>query len=196
MIRRLARTTLARLFARGALAFAAEPGPHSEAIVGQGGFAALCGLLALCDGERVAGLLRSHGAVVGSRPMIHSGLRIVNAAGDFANLRIGTGCHVGHDVLVDLAGGVELGDRVTVSMRSILLTHFNAGESESAQARALRGAGSIRVRNDAYIGAAAIVLPDVTIGEGAIIGAGAVVTRDVVPGAVVAGVPARLVHGT
>jgi len=42
-----------------------------------------------------------------------------------------------------------------------------------------------------YIGADAIVLPGVTIGDDAVVGAGSVVTHDVPPGAVVAGNPAR-----
>jgi len=49
-----------------------------------------------------------------------------------------------------------------------------------------------RVRRGASIGSGAVILCGVTIGEGALVGAGAVVTRDVPPGAVVAGVPARV----
>jgi acetyltransferase-like isoleucine patch superfamily enzyme len=51
-----------------------------------------------------------------------------------------------------------------------------------------------RVRRGASIGSGAVILCGVTIGEGALVGAGAVVTKDVPPGAVVAGVPARLVR--
>jgi UDP-2-acetamido-3-amino-2,3-dideoxy-glucuronate N-acetyltransferase len=43
----------------------------------------------------------------------------------------------------------------------------------------------------ASIGSGAVILGGVTIGDGALVGAGAVVTRDVEPGAVVVGVPAR-----
>jgi acetyltransferase-like isoleucine patch superfamily enzyme len=49
-----------------------------------------------------------------------------------------------------------------------------------------------RVRRGASIGSGAVIMCGVTIGEGALVGAGAVVTKDVKPGSVVAGVPARL----
>lgn len=50
------------------------------------------------------------------------------------------------------------------------------------------------VRRRASIGSGAVILPGVTIGEGALVGAGSVVTRDVPPGATVIGNPARLVQ--
>jgi acetyltransferase-like isoleucine patch superfamily enzyme len=51
-----------------------------------------------------------------------------------------------------------------------------------------------RVRKGASVGSGAVILPGVTIGEGALVGAGAVVTRDVAPGTVVAGCPARFLR--
>lgn len=50
------------------------------------------------------------------------------------------------------------------------------------------------VRRRASIGSGAVILPGVTIGEGAIVGAGSVVTKDVAPRVVVAGNPARLIR--
>jgi acetyltransferase-like isoleucine patch superfamily enzyme len=49
----------------------------------------------------------------------------------------------------------------------------------------------VRVRRGADIGVNAVLLPGVTVGEGAIVGAGAVVTEDVAEYTIVAGVPAR-----
>jgi acetyltransferase-like isoleucine patch superfamily enzyme len=52
----------------------------------------------------------------------------------------------------------------------------------------------VRVEAWADIGTGAVLLPGVTIGKGSIVGAGAVVTRDVLPFAIVAGVPARFLR--
>lgn len=48
-----------------------------------------------------------------------------------------------------------------------------------------------RIGHDTWIGAGAMVKPDVRIGDGAVVAAGAVVTRDVAPYTIVAGTPAR-----
>ena len=49
----------------------------------------------------------------------------------------------------------------------------------------------VRVATNAKVGAGSTILPGVTIGAGALVGAGAVVTRDVDPGTVVVGSPAK-----
>ena len=50
----------------------------------------------------------------------------------------------------------------------------------------------IRIGNDVWIGAHAVILSGVTIGDGAVVAAGAVVHQDVMPYAIVGGVPARV----
>ncbi len=51
-----------------------------------------------------------------------------------------------------------------------------------------------QIGNDVWIGCNSVVLPGVTVFDGAVIGAGAVVTKDVPPYAIVAGVPARIIR--
>lgn len=58
------------------------------------------------------------------------------------------------------------------------------------RAEGLERALPVSIGADVWIGGRAVILPRVTVGDGALIAAGAVVTRDVAPGTTVAGVPA------
>ena len=53
--------------------------------------------------------------------------------------------------------------------------------------------GPVVICDDVWVGYGAIILSGVTIGQGAIIGAGAVVTKDVAPGTIVGGNPAKFI---
>ena len=56
------------------------------------------------------------------------------------------------------------------------------------------GKGGISVGNDVWIGRRALILPGVTIGNGAVIGAHATVAKNVPPYAIVGGTPAKLIR--
>ena len=64
----------------------------------------------------------------------------------------------------------------------------------AALKRSYRPAGDTRIGNDVWIGMEAMIIPGVTIGDGAIIAARALVNQDVPPYAMVAGTPARVVR--
>lgn len=162
---------------------------HTWALESSQGFGGVVSLLKQLDGEDALLVLRSNKAKVGGGTRFSSGVVVHNADGNFANLSIGERCHVGRDVFIDLARPLTIGDRVTISMRAILLTHTDPGDSRCGVAPS---GGPIHIGDDAYIGAAAILLPGIKIGAGAIVAAGAVVTRDVAPAVTVSGVPARL----
>lgn len=55
------------------------------------------------------------------------------------------------------------------------------------------GLKKVTIGNDVWIGIKATIMPDITIGDGAVIGSNAVVTKDVPPYAVVVGVPAKII---
>ncbi len=96
--------------------------------------------------------------------------------------RIGRMCKIGAFTFIPPC--VTIGDGVFVGPR---VTFMNDRYPPSPRGEWLR----TFVRDGVVIGAAASILPGVTIGEGAIIGAGAVVTKDVPEGETWAGVPAR-----
>lgn len=110
--------------------------------------------------------------------------------------KIGEKVYVGLDLIVtgfisDNSCKLIIEDRVAIGPRVTLLLASDANWSKLMEKREVIS-GTIILKKDCWIGAGAIILPNVTIGEGAIVGAGAVVTKDVAAGTVVAGVPAKV----
>lgn len=86
---------------------------------------------------------------------------------------------------------VTIGDQTQIGPGVQIMT---ADHPRDAQTRAtgLEFGRPIHIGSNVWIGAAAIILPGVTVGDGALIGAGSVVTHDVPPQATVVGNPARV----
>ena len=87
------------------------------------------------------------------------------------------------------ADKIKIGTKVAISREAFICT----ASHDIAKANRPLVTKPITIEDGVWIGARAIVLPGVTIGEGAVVAAGAVVTKDVPPWAVVAGNPARVV---
>ncbi len=80
---------------------------------------------------------------------------------------------------------VRIEDKVTISFGVTFIAH--------GQKRNMKNEEKVIIlRSGCYIGATAVILPGVEVGERAIVGASAVVTKSVPPGAIVAGSPARI----
>ncbi|MHC0053952.1 sugar O-acetyltransferase [Actibacterium sp. D379-3] len=106
------------------------------------------------------------------------------------NIRLGTGVFVNYGcVMLDVCA-VTIGERSQIGPMVQILTADHPRDV-AARAQGLESGKPVSIGADVWIGGGAIVLPGVRVGDGAIIGAGAVVTRDVAPGATVAGNPAR-----
>lgn len=104
-------------------------------------------------------------------------------------LVIGDDATIGPDARIDYTGGVTFGNEALVSEGVRIYTH----DHDTATFIEVR-ASPLAIGHHVWLGARAIILPAVTsIGDGAVVGAGAVVTKNVEPGAVVAGNPARVV---
>jgi len=140
---------------------------------------------------RVA-LLRLFGAHVGDGSIVHSVTFSNLYRSGFRGLNIGTTCFIGEECLLDLADGIQIGDQVTLAARVMLMTHLNVGyRDHPLQQRYPARSAPIRVGSGSFIGAGAMVLPGVTLGERCFVAAGALVSRDVAADGLVGGVPAR-----
>src|SRR5699024_4423592 len=98
-------------------------------------------------------------------------------------------CTIGDSCFLDGRSGLTLGDSVNVGSHVRIYTREHDVESSSF---AETGA-PVRIGNHAWVASHDIVLPGVSIGEGAVVAAGAVVTKDVDAFTIVAGVPAKIV---
>lgn len=162
-----------------------------ELVVSSQGFDGVASLLKSLSGEDAVRLLRWGGATVGTGTRVAAGLVLWNHAGKFSHLSVGECCHIGAQTFFDLARPIEIGNRVTISMRVTILTHTDVGDSRCGIPPS---AAAVRIESDAYVGAGATILQGVTIGHGAAVAAGALVNRNVAAHTVVAGVPAKVIR--
>lgn len=149
---------------------------------------------------------------IGDNALIRSGTII------YSNVKIGSGFKTGHNALI--RENCEIGDNVLLGTNSVIDGSCKLGSNISIQTAVYITTYTtiednvfigprVVTTNDKYmhygdkligptikkgarIGANAILLPGVIIGEGAVVGSGAVVTKDVPPGVTVVGNPARV----
>ena len=129
--------------------------------------------------------LRILGMKVGKSCYMYEGIHVRNPQG----IVLGNNNHIGPHVLLDGRRGLFLGDSVVVGYGAIIWTlnhdyndiHF-----------CLKG-DPVHIGNHAWICSHSIILPGITIGEGAVVASNAVVTKDVQPYTIVGGVPAKVI---
>ena len=111
----------------------------------------------------------------------------------FIGVKVGSNCRI---YIRDFGSEpflVEIGDKVTVAAGVRFLTHDGASWLVEDEGIRYQLYGKILVGNNIFIGANAILMPGISIGDDCVIGAGSVVTRSVPQGSVVAGNPARII---
>lgn len=138
--------------------------------------------------EREA-LLRGLLGSVGRRFTIHPPFRCDMGC----NIHIGENFMANFNLTVLDDAEVRIGDNVLIGPNCTLITVTHALDADERNRGLMQGL-PVTIGNDVWLAAGVTVLPGVTIGDGAVVGAGSVVTRDVEPGTVVAGVPARFIR--
>ena len=111
-----------------------------------------------------------------------------------SGLRIGRNVFVGGGTVLDpdFCFLIAIGDDTVISLGVMVLAHDASTRRHLGYSRV----APVTIGRRAFIGARAVILPGVTIGDDAIVGAGSVVSGDVEAGTVVAGNPARVITTT
>lgn len=134
--------------------------------------------------------LRLTGAKIGRRVVFYPGVWICTGR----QLLVGDDVDFALEVLVTTDGGVSIGDRTLIGYRTQIISGNHLVPAKRGR---IFGGGHIhkpvRIASDVWIGANCVILPGVTIGEGAVIAAGSVVTKNVPAFAFAAGIPARVI---
>jgi len=126
---------------------------------------------------------------LGDYSVIESFACINNAVGD---VMIGDHTRIGlHNTII---GPVKIGCHVNLA-QGITVTALNHNFDDTEKRIDEQGVStnSVTIEDDVWVGANAVILPGVTIGNHCVVAAGAVVTKDVPPHSLVAGVPAKVI---
>jgi len=108
------------------------------------------------------------------------------------NITVGRAVFIGHECAFTGHAAINIADQVMIAHKVNLVT---AGHPvEPGKRRSYITADPITIETNVWIGAAATILPGVTIGVDSVVAAGAVVTHDVAPATLVAGVPAKVIR--
>lgn len=136
--------------------------------------------------EEALNLIRLLGTEIDKTAMIR--LPFYTDFGKF--IRIGKHVFINQACIFMDRGGITIEENTKIGPRVNLITE-NHGLKPSE--RHILTSRPIFIGRNVWIGAAATVLPGVTIGENSVVAAGAIVSRDVPPNTIVAGVPAKII---
>ncbi|MGQ7424814.1 DapH/DapD/GlmU-related protein [Streptococcus suis] len=106
------------------------------------------------------------------------------------HIHFGKDIYINKDVFMVDLGGIFIEDKVLIGPRANLISVNHPLKAEDRHKLELK---SVRIQENAWIGADATILPGVTIGKNAVVAAGAIVTKDVPDNTLVAGAPAKII---
>lgn len=159
------------------------------------------------DTERRIALCAAYNALGPAGAEARHGIlaRLLGAVGDGVRIRAPFQCDYGYHITIGARtfvnfgavfldpAPISIGSDVQIGPNVQLLTPLHELAAERRRA-GWEKALPVVVGDNVWLGAGAIVCPGVTIGENTVVGAGSVVTRDLPPGVLAVGNPARVVR--
>lgn len=125
-----------------------------------------------------------------SKTLPYSGIKV--RLHRLRGVKIGKNVHIGPMVTIDdvYPNFVIIEDGVSIAGQNFILTHNKPLKYHKHLSEAFLA--PVIIKKNAWIAIGVIILPGVTVGEGAIVASGSVVTKDVPPNTLVGGVPAKV----
>jgi maltose O-acetyltransferase len=109
-------------------------------------------------------------------------------------LQLGSNVNIQKGVFIDPSHcwHICIGNNVTLAPRCIILAHDASTKKHLGYTKI----GKVRIGDNTFVGAGAIILPNVSIGNNCIIGAGSVISKNIPSNSVAVGNPAQVVFST
>ncbi|MBQ6621248.1 MAG: sugar O-acetyltransferase [Mogibacterium sp.] len=117
----------------------------------------------------------------------------VHANWGLRNVHVGKKVFINYGVMFVDDAEIFIGDYCQIGPGCKIVTAEHPIEPEPRR-QGLQYNKPVRLGENVWLGAGAIILPGVTIGKNSVVGAGSVVTRDVEPNVIVVGVPAKVLR--
>ena len=138
--------------------------------------------------------LREGRLEIGAEALLEPGVWLT-APGD-ARIRIGSGTFLNRNVMVAAVSLVEIGDHCMLANGCFVTDGNHRFDDPDAPVpwQGFDSKGPTRIGDNVWCGANVVVTSGVTIGARAVIGANSVVTRDIPPGTIAAGAPAKVLR--
>jgi carbonic anhydrase/acetyltransferase-like protein (isoleucine patch superfamily) len=121
-------------------------------------------------------------------------LLCVGPSGKTPKIVIGGGTYINRNTVLDAAASLVIGRQCAIGPGCYLTDHDHGFAPDAPPLSLPLVSEPTRLEDRVWLGANVVVLKGVTIGTGSVIGAGSVVTRDVPPGCVAVGNPARVIR--
>lgn len=131
------------------------------------------------------------GMNIDKRARVSGGVKVI---GKYSNITLRKNAEITMNCFLLAKDKIIIGENSTLAYQTTILTSANPNSPYSKLVKVYpKITASVIIGNNSWIGARALILPGVRIGNFCVVAAGAVVTKDVLDYSVVAGVPARVI---
>ncbi|GAB6194653.1 acyltransferase [Desulfocastanea catecholica] len=146
-------------------------------------------------GDRVTIYQSSNGGTVSLKKGVHLYSDIIIETGEKGMITIDEETHIQPRCSISAyKGSVKIGKRVEIAPNCAFYPYNHAIDpGELIRNQPLISKGDIIIEDDVWLGFGSVILENVCLGQGCVIGAGSIVTKNIPPGAIAVGNPAKII---